>query len=223
MRIIFLFFFCALTALLILISDYLLFLPVDHVGDGFCLCLMDISALTKISLTFTGFLVKNVVFVLLIPLQKSAGGESEAFLACTVRFLFRHCLSPLFFYRGKNHCYDCGALLFRLLFFNSEFLHHIEKPVHDVHRQLGMRFLSAAHSDDDLDFAAFFQKFRRPLGFDFDIIIENFEDDNIIEEIIKTSHSTITYNKNKKIRSFFKRIQLQNKYKKLDKLSELNF
>ena len=61
------------------------------------------------------------------------------------------------------------------------------------------------------------------LGFDFDIIIENFEDDNIIEEIIKTSHSTITYIQNKKIRSFFKRIQLQNKYKKVEKLSKLNF
>ena len=61
------------------------------------------------------------------------------------------------------------------------------------------------------------------LGFDFDIIIENFEDDNIIEEIIKTSHSTIKYIPNKKIKSFFKRIQLQNKYKKLEKLSELNF
>lgn len=68
----------------------LLLLSVNHVADGLCLCLIYICALAKVSFTFTSFLIKNVVLVLFVSLQKTACGKSEALFACAMGFLFRH-------------------------------------------------------------------------------------------------------------------------------------
>ncbi len=61
------------------------------------------------------------------------------------------------------------------------------------------------------------------LGFDFDITIENFVDDEIIEEIIKTSYSTVNYQVSKKFFDLFKKNYLQKKYKSIEKLSNVVF
>ena len=59
------------------------------------------------------------------------------------------------------------------------------------------------------------------LGFDFDIEIENYIEDEVIDEIIKTSHSQITYIKNKNIFNFLKNKKLKNKYDKITKLGNV--
>ncbi len=59
------------------------------------------------------------------------------------------------------------------------------------------------------------------LGFDFDIEIENYIEDEVIDEIIKTSHSQITYIRNKNIFNFLKNKKLKNKYEKITKLGNV--
>ncbi len=59
------------------------------------------------------------------------------------------------------------------------------------------------------------------LGFDFNIEIKNYIEDEVIDEIIKTSYSNITYIKSKNLFSFLKNIKLKNKYLNMPKLSNL--
>ena len=61
------------------------------------------------------------------------------------------------------------------------------------------------------------------LGFDFNIQIENYVESDIIDEIIKTSFSDITYLKNRNILDFFKVRKLKAKYDNMIKLSKVNF
>jgi len=61
------------------------------------------------------------------------------------------------------------------------------------------------------------------LGFDFDIDIENCIEAPILDEIIKTSFSRITYITNKNIFSIFKINRLKSKYKDMIKLGSVNY
>ena len=62
------------------------------------------------------------------------------------------------------------------------------------------------------------------LGFDFDIEIKNYISSHILDEIIKTSYSNIVYLKGKNnLLNLFKINRLKNKYKKMIKLSKIEF
>ncbi|MBE7704871.1 MAG: radical SAM protein [Cyanobacteria bacterium SIG29] len=62
------------------------------------------------------------------------------------------------------------------------------------------------------------------LGFDFDIEIKNYISSPILDEIVKTSYSNIVYLKGKNnLLNLFKINRLKNKYKKMIKLSKIEF
>lgn len=61
------------------------------------------------------------------------------------------------------------------------------------------------------------------LGFDFDIDIEDYIEHPIIDEIVKTSYSTVNYKKSKNIFAFFKLKKLQAKYKNMLKLGVVKY